>query len=368
MTPSEIRPGMKFGHWTVVKFSHVNKHRIKYFLCRCECGTERAVRGTALIQGTSVACSKQCADSLVGQKFGKLTVISIDKSRAGYYWCECECGNRESIRGAYLKNHQKRQCFDCGGRKGRIGTNINTVKKYEQYIGQTFGYLTVMALNKEHRTYFCRCICGTELNVPCYKILSGNTTSCGCKRGESIRKQIKSKYEQYVGQKINKLTIQKCHYKNNSFWFDCVCECGKETTVLATKLINGYIQSCGCLKSKAEEEMEQILISHNLRYKREYKINDCRDKQPLPFDFAIFNDMDELLGLIELNGQQHYSEGGWNTKQHLQYVQKHDKIKHRFCLQNDIPLLVIPYQYYGELEKFLMTSDFWSFITENFND
>ena len=36
MTPSEIKPGMKFGHWEVIKFDHTNVHRIKYFLCKCE--------------------------------------------------------------------------------------------------------------------------------------------------------------------------------------------------------------------------------------------------------------------------------------------------------------------------------------------
>ena len=368
MTPSEIRPGMKFGHWTVIKYSHTNKHRIKYFLCRCDCGIERAIRGTSLIQGTSVACSRRCADSLIGQKFGRLTVINFDRSKPGYYWCECECGNKESIRGSYLKNHQKRQCFACSGHKEHLGVNVAKAQRYKQYIGQKFDRLLVKDVDMENRSFICVCDCGKEVMVRYYNLLSGNTTSCGCKRQDSIRKGIKNVYEQYVGQKINMLTIESCFYKNNSFWFDCVCDCGKKTTVQATKLISGYIQSCGCLKSKAEEDMEQILISHGIKYKREYKINDCRDKQPLPFDFAIFNDADELVGLIELNGKQHYSEGGWNTKQHLEYVQKHDKIKHRFCLQNDIPFLVIPYQYFKELEKFLITSDFWSFITENFND
>lgn len=369
MTPSEIRPGMRFGHWTVIKFSHSNKHRIKYFLCRCDCGTERAVRATSLISGTSTACSKQCSDNLVGQKFGKLTVISIDKSRPGYYWCECECGKRESVRGALLKNGQKKRCYECGyGRGGTLGVRPETIQKYQQHIGQKFGYLTAIGIDEHQGKFICRCDCGKETRVYFYHLLSGNSTSCGCKRGESIRNQLQEKYYGYIGQKINHLTIDSCYYKNNSFWFDCTCDCGKKTTALATKIVSGYIQSCGCLKSKAEEEMEVILQSRNIRYKREYKIADCKDKNPLPFDFAIFNDADELLGLIELNGKQHYSEGGWNTKRHLQYVQKHDKIKHRFCLQNDIPFLVIPYQYYEELEKFLTTSDFWSFITENFND
>lgn len=71
MTPSEIKPGMRFGHWEVIKYDHTNEHRIKYFLCKCDCGTIRPVRAPALLNGTSTACSKTCSSDLfAGQKFG----------------------------------------------------------------------------------------------------------------------------------------------------------------------------------------------------------------------------------------------------------------------------------------------------------
>ena len=86
MTPSEIKPGMKFGHWEVIKFDHSNEHRVKYFLCKCDvCGTIRPVKGTALINGTSTACSKACSGALDGMKFGAWTVLKRDPSRPRYY-------------------------------------------------------------------------------------------------------------------------------------------------------------------------------------------------------------------------------------------------------------------------------------------
>lgn len=360
MTPSEIKPGMKFNHWTVIKYSYTNKHRIKYFLCRCDCGTERNIRGTALIQGTSKACCRHCADNIIGQKFGKWTVLSVDKSRPRYYWCECECGTKRSVFGPHLKNGQSKSC-GCG-KNMQTGRKQETINKYRLYIGKEIGYLNILDLDENGYYFKCKCRCGKEIFVPTYDIVSGNTTSCGCKRKESLYKYQEDKYKQYIGKTINYLTIKSLFYKNNSFWFTCVCDCGKETTVQAAKVITGYTQSCGCIKSYAEEKMEEILKSYDIPFKREYKLDDCRDKLPLPFDFAIFNDCNELVGLLELNGQQHYIEGGWNTKAHLQYIQKHDKIKHKFCLQNGIPLLVIPYQFYNELEKFLTSSDFWQII------
>ena len=116
--------------------------------------------------------------------------------------------------------------------------------------------------------------------------------------------------------------------------------------------------------------MAQILTKLDIPFEREYRFEDCRDKGALPFDFALFNREHELIGLIENNGDQHYSARGtqWNTPERLIYTQKHDYIKQKFAEDNHIPLLIIPYQYFDELEKFLTTSDFWKIIIKNFND
>lgn len=369
MTPSEIKPGMKFGHWTVLKFSHMNKHRIKYFLCRCTCGTERTIRGTALIQGISTACSSQCDNSLVGQRFGRLTVVSRDRSHTGKWFCNCDCGVKNvSLKGSSLKAGMIKSCGCYFNRPGKNGTvSQETLEKYNSLVGKKIGKLLVLR-SVDDGNFRCMCDCGKEFSVDKASVFSGNTQSCGCARMDTYLKNQEAKYKSFVGTNVNKLTIDSCYYKNNTFWFDCSCECGKKVTRQATKVANRYYYSCGCAKSSAEEELEKILLKEGVRYKREYKLSDCRDKMPLPFDFAIFNQFGELVGLVELNGRQHYCVGGWSAKERLEYTQRHDKIKLRFCCENDIPLLVIPYQYYNELEKFLMTSDFWQTVTKNFND
>lgn len=111
MTPSEITEGMIFGHWKVIKYDHTNDHRIKYFLCECQvCGTQRPVRSSNLLDGSSTACSKLCSSSLVGQKFGRWTVLKRDTSRKSYYWCRCECGTERSVFGPTLKNGASKSC------------------------------------------------------------------------------------------------------------------------------------------------------------------------------------------------------------------------------------------------------------------
>lgn len=303
MTPSEIQPGMKFGHWEVIKFDHANQHRIKYFLCKCDvCGTIRPVRGTALIDGTSTACSKACSESLIGQKFGKWTVLKRDNSRSRYYICQCECGTIRSVFGSSLKN--------------------------------------------------------------------GATKSCGCLKKENIKQRFEDQATNHIGEKYGLLTIKGIELRGQSYYYHCQCDCGNETTVLGKHLFYGSTRSCGCINSKANMEMAQILEKYSIPFKREYRFEGCRDKAPLPFDFALFNNDNELIGLIENNGDQHYSARGtqWNTPERLIYTQKHDYIKQEFAENNHIPLLIIPYQYFNELEKFLITSDFWKIIIKNFND
>lgn len=47
--------GQKFGRWTVLAFTEIRKEK-SFFLCRCECGTEKQVSGNSLKTGASKSC------------------------------------------------------------------------------------------------------------------------------------------------------------------------------------------------------------------------------------------------------------------------------------------------------------------------
>ena len=76
------------------------------------CGNIRSIRGNDLIYGISKACSKECTDTLVGQRFGRWTVLSVDKSKKGrtFYICKCDCGTIKSVCRSILKNGQSKSC------------------------------------------------------------------------------------------------------------------------------------------------------------------------------------------------------------------------------------------------------------------
>ena len=72
----------------------------------------------------------------------------------------------------------------------------------------------------------------------------------------------------------------------------------------------------------------------------------------LKFDFAILDDNEKLLCLIEYQGRQHYEIGsGWSNENHLQRTQKHDQMKRDYCKQNNIKLVEIPYTDFDKIDN-----------------
>lgn len=65
------------------------------------------------------------------------------------------------------------------------------------------------------------------------------------------------------------------------------------------------------------------------------------------YDFAIFDraNPQKILRLIEFDGEQ-YSKGPesiWSESDPLELIQECDNIKNKFCLDNNYPLVRIPY-------------------------
>jgi len=89
--------------------------------------------------------------------------------------------------------------------------------------------------------------------------------------------------------------------------------------------------------SAGEKRIADYLKRKGIKYKYQKRYEDCRDKNTLPFDFYL----PQYNTIIEFDGYQHYFE----VKKFgsLKYTQHHDAIKNKYCSDNDINLLRIPY-------------------------
>lgn len=218
-------------------------------------------------------------------------------------------------------------------------------------IGNIYGYLTVIERaenTKEGRAMWkCKCKCGNETIVLGKHLRSGNTKSCGCYQRERAAQANMDRVGSLVGQKFGKLTvicengfITHASGKRSRIYY-CECECGNIVPSAQHQyLAYGDLTSCGCIRSRGEYQIEQLLKEHNIEYVREYSFSDLVDDLPLRFDFAIFKN-NQLLRLIEFQGEQHYnpSNGFYNET-----IIEHDRMKREYCNKNNIKLVIINYK------------------------
>ena len=107
--------GQTFGKLTVVSFTGRDKSGKLTWLCKCECGNEKTVIGGSLTSGNTKSCgciTKPFKD-LTGQVFGKLTVVSFaGRTNCGNltWLCKCECGNEKTVRGDSLTMCKTKSC------------------------------------------------------------------------------------------------------------------------------------------------------------------------------------------------------------------------------------------------------------------
>lgn len=120
--------------------------------------------------------------------------------------------------------------------------------------------------------------------------------------------------------------------------------CGYQWTTLGVYLTQGHKCPC-CRQSRYELIVEKILKDIGVEYLREYSFADCRDINPLPFDFYL----KKLHAIIEVDGEQHFYPiqfGGISKHKASEEYNKtliHDLMKNQYCQNNGIPILRIPF-------------------------
>lgn len=240
--------------------------------------------------------------------------------------------------------------------------------KYIDLTNKQFSYLTVLEKTDKRGSdrsiiWKCKCKCGKIVEVNGSNLRSGHTKSCGCIKKDHPNRVYKGK--DISNQSFGLLTAlepTKERKRNGSIVWKCRCRCGNIKYASEHALTQKLVQSCGCLSSKGERKITDLLQEHNIIFEREKKFSNCVSSltnSQYRFDFWVNN-----AYIIEFDGGQHffYKEGsGWNTKEHLQKTQFSDKEKNKWCKENNIPIIRIPYTHYDNLcieDLLLETSNF----------
>jgi len=141
-------------------------------------------------------------------------------------------------------------------------------------------------------------------------------------------------------------------YKNNSTKVKIICS----DHGIFQQTTNAHIQNKSgcpkCLSSKGEIKIRNFLNKHNIKHIEQKMFNDCLSYKfyKLKFDFYI----KEYNLIIEYDGKQHFEPikyfGGYKKFKELKY---NDYIKNKYCENNNINLIRIPYFNFSEIENIL---------------
>ena len=300
-----------------------------------------------------------------GQTFGLLTIVQYDEKtskrrRESCYICKCQCGNITNPIG--ITDLKRGHTKSCGCLlKVTCAINGSLGGDYDM-VGKTFGKLTVTRMkekseyiNKKPRVieWYCNCSCGTKnVVVEGTMLRSGRIKSCGCLTKESAH----NRYKDLTGQVFGKLTVIKpieedyIGRKSGVKWL-CKCQCGCYKIFTQNSLEQHKVLSCGCIVSKNEYKIREILLDNNIVFMTQYQFDDCinpKTGRKLKYDFAIFTRDLELSFLLEYDGEQHsqqqrYSKSPETNKRKFEELLFRDSIKNQYAKQNSITLIRIPY-------------------------
>lgn len=154
--------GQRFGRLMVIgQDGKRDKAGSVMWDCSCSCGKTVIVSSGNLVRGNTSSCGCARVDyrehahsvglkrkDLVGKRFGKLVVVSFDRTceeRHRTFWnCVCDCGEKKSIRGDSLKSGKVVSC-GCYG-TSRIGlvnrshgfSQTRLYNKYQQMLKRCY--------------------------------------------------------------------------------------------------------------------------------------------------------------------------------------------------------------------------------------
>lgn len=289
--------GQKFDRLIVLgldrEYEKMQTNYNRKWICKCECGVIKSIFANALRSGRTKSCgcfnkettaqrNHQRVENLVGNKYGKLTVMEMFQQNGRKMCkCLCDCGNQTIVESGNLKRGNTQSC-------GCLQKEVMQKIRFVDETGNKYGKLAVLRQEgwmdaRREALWLCQCECGNTTIVQGGNLRSGNTKSCGC---------IKSSYGEEAVEKL--LKDNKIPYLREYEFSDLLSEKGNP------------LRFDFCI----------------LQNERPYYFIECDGLQH--YEYGKFQYTDEETELL------------W----------KRDRQKEKYLFEHDYPLIRIPYEHY----------------------
>lgn len=358
--------GKVIGDFTVVRFDENSpKHKYRW-ICRCNnCGEEKSIDVGQLyksLDSNILRCKcnskykcphnkKGYKEDFTGRRFGSLVVrgFAYSKNTHSYWYCDCDCGNKNIVvNGQLLKNGKRQSCNNCTCKKPYV----------KDLSGQRFGNLIVKSLigRKNNKTYWkCICDCGNTVVKSSNELKRAKNLMCDdCKmniKENEVAGEIWHDIKGYEGlyQAGNLGDIRSLNrFFINPNGTKCFCK-GK---ILNQTLDSGgrYLYITLCKNGKQQKRLSHILIAESFLGERpsdEYEVdhinNNPRDNRVCNLQWL--NHIDNIHKSYDtLNPIRNYTECALVTPSgDIRYYHSIKDFE-RYC--KTMPLETLPFRLY----------------------
>lgn len=150
-----IQEGTRFGKLTVVGRAgreQDGKRTRQMWLCRCDCGNEKVIMDRHLASGHAKSCGCLHSPNLIGDRYGRLTVLDRDgihlTTKRVQWLCLCDCGLCYTTGTSQLLSGRTQSC-GCLAGEGHI-THGHACRRSQTKVYRAWCNMLSRALDSNH--------------------------------------------------------------------------------------------------------------------------------------------------------------------------------------------------------------------------
>ena len=294
------------------------------------------------------------------ESYGESFVLHSKEYLGANYPIELKCTKCGWIKKTNM-NAVKSQPTGCAKCKGLVKKTAEDVSKliheltsgeYE-LLGEFNGVDTPMKIrhncddcnNNEYNVTFSNFKKGTRC-PECAKVLQGVNKTKSSKWKDRFVENVKEFNYEIISNEL-KRKKDKIEINNKN--------CNHESFLMSPDKFERGQRCPKCLRSTGEEEIAKVLSKNNLRYIEQKRFDDLVYKKRLSFDFAVIDNKNKIIAMIEFDGEQHFrAVDFFGGSDNFEKTKLRDSMKNDYCMKNNIQLLRISYLEFENIESIII--------------